>query len=73
MAKDVKFNIKLNVDGKDVVVQASTNVQQLADKLGVVHDKVTAADRAFFSGARVCRASVQLVTPLANSTAFYRI
>ena len=36
MAKDVKFNIKLNVDGKDVVVQASTNVQQLADKLGVV-------------------------------------
>ncbi len=47
MAKDVKFNIKINVDGKDVVVQASTNVQNLADKLGIVHDRVTAADRAF--------------------------
>ena len=47
MAKDVKFNIKLSVDGKDVVVQASTNVQNLADKLGIVHDRVTAADKAF--------------------------
>lgn len=47
MAKDVKFNIKLQVDGKDVVVQASTNVKQLASDLGLVHDRVTAADKAF--------------------------
>ena len=47
MAKDVKFNIKLQVDGKDVVVQASTNVKQLANDLGLVHDRVTAADKAF--------------------------
>lgn len=47
MAKDVKFNIKLQVDGKDVVVQASTNVKQLATDLGLVHDRVTAADKAF--------------------------
>ena len=47
MAKDVRFNIKLNVDGKDVVVQASTNVKELADNLGLVHDNVTAADKAF--------------------------
>ena len=47
MAKDVKFNIKLQVDGKDVVVQASTNVKQLANDLRLVHDRVTAADKAF--------------------------
>ena len=47
MAKDVKFNIKLQVDGKDVLVQASTNVKQLANDLGLVHDRVTAADKAF--------------------------
>ena len=63
MAKDVKFNIKLNVDGKDVVVQASTNVQQLADKLGVVHDKVTAADRAFFQWSQ----SVQGLSSVSNA------
>ena len=47
MAKDVKFNIKLQVDGKDVVVQASTNVKQLANDLGLVHDRVTAAYTAY--------------------------
>lgn len=47
MAKDVKFNIKLNVDGKNVVVSASTNVKQLADNLGLVKDNVSAADKEF--------------------------
>lgn len=47
MAKDVKFNIKINVDGKDVVVQASTNVKDLANNLGIVATNVTAADKAF--------------------------
>lgn len=47
MAKDVKFNIKLRVDGKDVVVRASTNVRQLADNLGLVQDSATAAGREF--------------------------
>ncbi len=48
MAKDVKFNIKINVDGKDVIVRASTNVKELASNLGIVRDKATAADKAFF-------------------------
>jgi hypothetical protein len=29
MAKDVKFNIKLNIDGKDHIVEASTDLQHL--------------------------------------------
>lgn len=33
MAKDIKFNIKLNIDGKNVVVQASQSVKQLQRNL----------------------------------------
>lgn len=33
MAKDIKFNIKLNIDGKQVVVQASENVKELQRNL----------------------------------------
>ncbi len=33
MAKDIKFNIKLNIDGKNVVVQASENVKELRRNL----------------------------------------
>lgn len=39
MAKDIKFNIKLNVDGKDMVVQASTNVKELAGQLDIARDR----------------------------------
>ncbi len=35
MAKDVKFNIKLNIDGKEQIVTASTNTQGLAKSLGI--------------------------------------
>ncbi len=63
MAKDVKFNIKLNVDGKDIVVKASTNVKQLADNLGLVHDNVTAADKAFMKWTQ----SVMAIGSITNS------
>ena len=35
MAKDVKFTIKLNIDGKEQVVTASTNVKELAEQLDI--------------------------------------
>ncbi|MGI6218329.1 MAG: hypothetical protein ACOYJE_00460 [Bacteroidaceae bacterium] len=35
MAKDVKFNIKLQIDGKDHVVAASTDVKELAEQLKI--------------------------------------
>lgn len=33
MAKDVKFNIKLTIDGKQHIVEASTNVKKFAEEL----------------------------------------
>lgn len=42
MAKDIKFNIKLTIDGKEQVVTASTNVSNLAKELGIAK---TQADR----------------------------
>lgn len=35
MAKDVKFNIKLNIDGKEHIVSASTNVKKFAEELSL--------------------------------------
>ena len=39
MAKSVNFNIKLNVDGKEHLITASTNVRKLADELGIAQSK----------------------------------
>ena len=33
MPKDVRFNIRLSIDGKESLVTASTNVQEFADGL----------------------------------------
>lgn len=33
MAKDIKFNIRLNIDGRNVVVQASQSVKELQRNL----------------------------------------
>lgn len=41
MAKDVKFNIKLNIDGKDQIVTASTNVKRFAEELEIARSKST--------------------------------
>lgn len=35
MAKDVKFNIKLVIDGKQHIVEASTNVKKFAEELAI--------------------------------------
>lgn len=39
MAKDVKFNIKLQIDGKEAIVQASANAKELTREQGVAEDK----------------------------------
>lgn len=41
MAKDVKFNIRLNIDGKEQIVTASTNVKRFAEELGIARTKST--------------------------------
>ena len=35
MAKDVKFNIKLSIDGKEHIVEAATDVKRLSQELGI--------------------------------------
>ena len=39
MSKDVKFNINLSVNGKDVVVQCKQGVQELSKALGTIPSK----------------------------------
>ena len=47
MAKDVKFNIRLVVDGKAQVVTASADIKELSANVGEVYKNVTKSDRAF--------------------------
>ena len=35
MSKDVKFNVRMIIDGKETVVQAAANVEKLAKELGI--------------------------------------
>ena len=42
MAKEVKFTVKLNIDGKDVVVSAGRDMRKFAEELGLAK---TAADK----------------------------
>lgn len=37
MPKEIKFNIKLTIDGKESLVTASTNVKALAKEFGLAH------------------------------------
>lgn len=41
MAKDVKFNIRLTIDGKEQIVTASTNVRKFAEELEITREKST--------------------------------
>ena len=41
MAKDVKFNIRLTIDGKEQIVTASTNVKEFADQLAIAQTQST--------------------------------
>ncbi|MBR4926423.1 MAG: hypothetical protein IKZ61_11875 [Prevotella sp.] len=41
MAKDVKFNIKISIDGKEHIVTASTNVKRLAQEMEIAQTETT--------------------------------
>ena len=53
MAKDVKFNIKLSIDGKEHVVEASTNVKKLAEELGIAKTKGDELRQALLTATQV--------------------
>ena len=39
MSKDVKFNIKLSIDGKEHIVEATTDVKHFAQELGIAETR----------------------------------
>ena len=39
MSKDVKFNIKLSIDGKEHIIEATTDVKHFAQELGIAETK----------------------------------
>ena len=41
MSKDVKFNIRLTIDGKEQIVTASTNVKKFAEELEIARTEST--------------------------------
>lgn len=73
MAKDVKFTIKLNIDGKELLTTASTNSKELAESLNIVRERVSAADKAFVKWTQTVMAlssinsSIQQVSNVLNT------
>lgn len=53
MSKDVKFNINLSVNGKDVVVQCKQGVQELGKALGTIPDKAEQGRRTILKWAGI--------------------
>ena len=53
MPKDVRFNIRLNIDGRESLVTASTNVKELADGLGLIKTKADIARTKMLSLTQV--------------------
>lgn len=47
MARDVKFNIKLNIDGRERVVQASTDIRALSDNIAETRRRVRQSADSF--------------------------
>ena len=56
MPKDVRFNIKLSIDGKESLVTASTNVKELAEGLGLIKTKAENARSKMLSLTQVTAA-----------------
>ena len=47
MAKEIKFNIRLNVDGKEQLVTATTNVKDLQRAVDATRDKAKRLSESF--------------------------
>lgn len=68
MPKDVKFNIKLNIDGKEQIVTASTNVKDLANQLGIAKTKGEALRDALVISTQITQGISNLTSGLQQLT-----
>ena len=64
MPKDVRFNIRLNIDGRESLVTASTNVKELADGLGLIKTKADIARTKMLSLTQVNAAFQSISTSM---------
>ena len=74
MSKDVKFNIKLSIDGKEHIVEATTDVKHFAQELGIAETKGKRLRDSLlkFNGlvTLFCFKSLKFAIDLHNSTEF---
>lgn len=49
MAKDIKFNIKLQIDGKEQISEASANTKEFAKQLGSAYGSMDKLSRRTFT------------------------
>ncbi len=63
MAKDIKFNINMIVNGKNVVVEASTSVKELAQQLSIAESKTRILNKSMIN----MNQSIQMIQTLSSS------
>ena len=72
MAKDVKFNIKLTIDGKEQIVTASTNVKKFAEELEITRAESTKLRDDLLKITQVSASFQNVITGLQQLTGVMR-
>lgn len=72
MAKDVKFNIRLTIDGKEQIVTASTNVKRFAEELEIARTKSTQLRDDLLKITQVSTSFQNVITGLQQLTGLMR-
>lgn len=72
MAKDVKFNIRLTIDGKEQIVTASTNVRKFAEELEIARTESTRLRDDLLKITQVGASFQNVVTGLQQLTGILR-
>ena len=63
MAKDIKFNINMIVNGKNLVVEASASVKELAQQLSIAESKTRILNKSMIN----MNQSIQMIQTLSSS------
>ena len=68
MSNDIKYNIKINVDGKDYVVETTQNVKDLANGIARVQKEAEEARKAMQVWTNLALSTQALMNSLQNLT-----
>lgn len=72
MSKDVKFNIRLSIDGKEQIVTAQTNVKKLAEELELARTKATATRESLLKFTQISASIQNVITGMQQLTGVLR-